>query len=79
MKSNAHGWTWFVLIVAGSLSLGLLLDAGHFLWPVVLIAAGAYIVPTLLMKICNTLSARRSGSTKDPKTEETLTLFNRRQ
>jgi uncharacterized integral membrane protein len=36
--------TFFVLIVVGSISLGLLLDAGHFLWPIVVVIVGVYII-----------------------------------
>lgn len=67
MKVDLRGLALFALIVAGSLSLGLLLNAGHFLWPVVLIVAGAYIVPTLFVKLRNLYLGRRVSSTGDPK------------
>ena len=46
----------FIIIVVGALSLGLLSDAGHFLWPVVLIVAAAYLIgqsPLFLAKLRN--------------------------
>jgi hypothetical protein len=55
----------FLLIAIGALALGLLLNAGHFLWPMVLITAGAYIVPTLYVKLRNLHARRVSGHTKD--------------
>ena len=64
MKSDRRGLTLFALIVLGSLSLGLLADAGHVLWPIVLIVAGAYVLgqaPTLLVKLRSFFSARRAG------------------
>jgi uncharacterized integral membrane protein len=59
----------FILIVVGSISLGLLLDAGHFLWPVVAIIVGAYLIgqlPTLLAKSRNFFSSHRAGPNDKP-------------
>lgn len=59
----------FLLIVAGSIGIGLLLDAGHFLWPVVTIIVGAYLIgqsPAILAKFRNFFSAHRAEPNDKP-------------
>jgi hypothetical protein len=65
VKSEPPNWTFFALIVVVGVGTLLLANAGHILWPTVLIIAGAYIVPTLYVKIRNSLAARRQGPTEN--------------
>ena len=50
------------VVVVGTL---LLADAGHFFWPVFLIIAGAYVVPTLYVRLRNFLATRGQDTSKN--------------
>jgi hypothetical protein len=67
MKFDRTGLALFALIVVGLVSLGLLADAGHVFWPIILIVAGAYIVPTLFLKLRNFYLGHRISPTRDSK------------
>jgi hypothetical protein len=65
MKIDPRELAIFLLLAVGALGLGLLLNAGHFLWPMVAIAAGAYIVPTLYVKLRKSPTGREPGEAND--------------
>ena len=64
MKFDPRELGIFALIVFGAFGLGLLLNAGHFLWPMVVIIGGAYIIPTIFVKIRNLYAHRRYNAAK---------------
>jgi hypothetical protein len=67
MKFEHRDWAIAALIVVGGLGLALLLGAGHFFWPMALIIAGAYIVPTLYVKLRKLLAASSRATPTDDK------------
>ena len=59
----------FIFILVGFISLGLLLDAGRFLWPAVAVIVGAYVVgqlPAWWTKVRNFFSVYKAGPNDRP-------------